>query len=118
MQILLVIGTLKGAFLARSDARREKWTVEGPLFKGWQVGSAVRNADGKYLFAITSNIYGAAIQASTDLKEWKQVEAGPQYPQGGKRKLNQIWKLFAGRRALYAGVDEAGLFRSDDGGGT
>ena len=36
------------------------------------------------------------------------------YPDQQRRYIDQIWKLFAVGDALFAGVSEAGLFRSDD----
>jgi hypothetical protein len=32
--VQLLVGTSKGGFIFRSDARRKKWAIEGPLFKG------------------------------------------------------------------------------------
>lgn len=118
MSILAIVGTAKGAFLLRSNERRERWTLEGPLFKGWKATAAARDHRGRYFIAIASDVYGAALQMSIDLEQWRQIDNGPSYPKGGPRKLNQIWKIFAGKDSLYAGVDEAGLFRSDDGGET
>ena len=116
MRVLLIVGTDKGGFVVRSDAARARWTVEGPLFKGWNVTSAARDTRGRYLLGVTSRVYGATIQISEDLAKWRQAPAGPSYPEGGKRRLNQIWRIHPARDAIFAGVDEAGLFRSDDGG--
>lgn len=44
MAIRLIVGTEKGAFLIRSDGARARWTVDGPLFKGWEVTTAARSA--------------------------------------------------------------------------
>jgi hypothetical protein len=44
VNVLLIVGTDKGAFLLRSDAARARWTVEGPLFKGWKVTAVERDA--------------------------------------------------------------------------
>ncbi len=114
MDLCVVVGTMKGAFVLRSDARRADWKIEGPLFRGWKVTTAARDRAGRFLLGTASDVYGPAIQTSPDLKEWKQIERGPQYPEGGP-KLNQIWTIFTGSDRLYAGVDEAGLFWSDDG---
>lgn len=114
--VLLIVGTDKGAFLLRADAGRARWTVEGPLFKGWTVTAAARDARGRYFLGVTSRVYGATIQSSDDLARWRQAPAGPSYPAGGQRKLNQIWEIRAHGGAFFAGVDEAGLFRSEDGG--
>ena len=33
----VLVGTRKGAFVLTSDERRVDWTVQGPLFPGWEV---------------------------------------------------------------------------------
>jgi len=116
MRTLLIIGTDKGAFLARSDAARTAWTIEGPLFKGWRI-TAIGRDGGRTFLGVNSFVYGATIQASDDLAKWRQVD-GPAYPKDGTRKLTQIWKVQPAGGALFAGVAEAGLFRSDDRGDT
>jgi photosystem II stability/assembly factor-like uncharacterized protein len=118
MSVVVIVGTEKGAFIARSDARRTTWEIEGPVFKGWKVTASARTPGGKYLVATTSFVYGAALQVGTDLKNWRQLETGPAYPQGGGRQLNQIWTIHTGAKRHYAGVDTAGLFSSDDDGET
>ena len=35
--VLLLVGTMKGAFLFRSDRRRKKWDMAGPYFPGLSV---------------------------------------------------------------------------------
>ncbi|MCA8959025.1 MAG: exo-alpha-sialidase, partial [Planctomycetes bacterium] len=116
MSAVVIIGTAKGAFVLRPDATRAHWSIEGPLFRGWKVTASSRSQDGTYFLGTASFVYGAAIHRSKDLSEFRHVEAGPRYPDGGDRKLNQIWKLDCSHDAYYAGVDEAGLFRSTDGG--
>ncbi len=116
MGVVVVVGTAKGAFILRSNKDRKSWEIEGPLFKGWKVTTAARDADGTYLFGTASDVYGAAIQKSKDLKTWRQVSAGPAYAEGGKHTLTQVWKIVPHNGVCYAGVAEAGLFRSEDGG--
>jgi hypothetical protein len=111
----VAIGTVKGGFLLRLHGKGNT-TLEGPFFKGWKVTSFAQDHKGTYLVGTASDVYGTALQRSQDLRKFKQVEQGPAYPQDGKRKLNQIWRILATRDALWAGVDEAGLFRSLDGG--
>lgn len=132
MSTTLIVGTEKGAFLCRSRDRAS-WTVEGPLFKGWKVTASTRTPSGRTLVATASQIYGVALHASKDLKEWKQIEKGPAYPEAGdpsqptpgvavgngfEPKMNQIWTLVAAGKRTYAGADTAGLFTSDDDGQT
>lgn len=114
MNVTAIVGTAKGAWVFRSDAARQNWSIEGPLFKGWKVTAASRARDGRYLLGTASEVYGAAIQVSRDLKEWQQAPDGPKYPEGGP-KLKQIWTIHTKAERLYAGVDEAGMFASDDG---
>jgi photosystem II stability/assembly factor-like uncharacterized protein len=116
MKVVAIAGTDKGGFLLRSDAARRRWAIEGPLFKGWKVTAAARAADGRCLLATASDVYGAAVHVSDDLKTWTQVEHGPAWSKGGPRKLKSIWTLCPAGPRVYAGVDEAGLFVSEDGG--
>lgn len=118
MSVTVLVGTDKGGFVYRSDDSRGKWRIEGPFFKGWKVTAATRARDGTWLVGTASDVYGSAIHKSRDLKEWKQVPQGPAYAAESNRKLTQIWKIVAHESALYAGVAEAGLFRSTDGGDT
>jgi hypothetical protein len=70
---VLFVGTEKGAFVLRPDADGGSWAVEGPIFKGWKVTAATRTTEGRYLCALASDIYGAALQASDDLVTWRQI---------------------------------------------
>ncbi|HSF84515.1 MAG TPA: exo-alpha-sialidase [Acidimicrobiia bacterium] len=117
MSVALAIGTLKGAWVARSDDGRT-WSVDGPYLKGWQVNTFGVAPDGTYLLSTGSTWYGAALHRSSDLANWSQVVAGPAYEEDSGRKLEQIWTLAMAGRSLFAGVAQAGLFRSEDAGET
>ncbi|MCH8245140.1 MAG: exo-alpha-sialidase [Bacteroidetes bacterium] len=112
MGVLIIVGTVKGAFLVRSDDKRNSWTVDGPHFKGWKVTTASRNSNGEYFLATASDTYGHAIHRSADLENWTQIVDGPKFEEEAQRKLNQIWFLATEADDYYAGVDEAGLFKS------
>jgi hypothetical protein len=114
MSVLLVIGTEKGAFVFRSDDARRTWKLEGPIFKGWRVTAITRDRRERFLAGVASFVYGATIQMSSDLSQWTQAPHGPSYAKESGRSLKQIWRIHATDSTLYAGVDEAGLFRSDD----
>lgn len=117
MKIDVLCGTAKGAFLLRSTDRRS-WSIEGPLFKGWKVTAFCRVADGGVLMATAHEVYGPAIHKSHDLETWHQVERPPRFAEADGWKLNQVWTLVPSGERVYAGVDEAGLFESRDGGET
>lgn len=136
MGVTLIIGTNKGAVIAQSDNSRADWNVEPLQFKGWSITASTRDAQGRYYLGTTSHIYGTVIMVSDDLKEWKQLDNNPSYDEGksgnevhnriigagadpfaepkNNRKLDQIWTLKCDGDTIYAGVSEAGLFRSDD----
>ena len=116
MGVVLAIGTMKGAWFARPTD--SGWHFSGPSFKGWQVNTFGGAGDGSYLLTTGSSWYGAAIHRSDDLSEWTQIVAGPAYGDDDGPKLTQIWTLAGRDRTLFAGVAEAGLFRSDDDGTT
>ena len=115
MSVRLMVGTGKGGFWVSSDDRRA-WKVSGPFFKGWKVTAGVRLADGRYMAAVASDIYGPALHVSRDGEDWEQLPNGPAYPDGSDRRLRQVWTLRENRGVVYAGVQDAGLFTSSDGG--
>lgn len=137
MRATVLVGTQKGAVFLRSG-NDGRWSSDGLALKGWLVTAFARSAEGRTYAAVTHDVYGACIMASDDLEHWEQLEAAPRYgptqrgnaghnrvigsmdPMGqftaGGRHVDQIWKLVAAGDRLYAGVSEAGLFRSEDGG--
>jgi photosystem II stability/assembly factor-like uncharacterized protein len=133
--VRVLVGTRKGAFILTSDARREQWDVSGPHFAGWEIyhlkGSPV---DPNRLYASQSTSwFGQQIQRSNDGgKTWEpvgnvfaydgvpgthQFYDGTQHPWEFKR----VWHLepsLTDPDAVYAGVEDAGLFHSSDAGKT
>lgn len=114
--VTIGVGTEKGAFFLRSDGSH--WDVEGPVLAGWRVTTFRRSPSGTYLFGASSDWFGASIHRSADLASWNQVVDGPAWPEGGDRKLKNVWTITPVGVSLYAGVDDAGLFRSEDDGVT
>lgn len=115
MNVTLAIGTMKGAWFARSGDR-VRWDLDGPYLKGWQVSAFGRAPDDTYLLATASSWYGAALHRSKDLSDWHQIVSGPSYAEADGRKLTQIWTIRTVGSDMYAGVAEAGLFHSADAG--
>jgi len=132
-QVRVSVGTRKGAFILTSDARREHWDVSGPHFAGWEIyhvkGSPV---DPNRLYASqSSGWFGQLIQRSDDGgKTWAPV--GNQFTYDGIPGTHQwydgtahpwefkrVWHLEPSLTELdtvYAGVEDAAMFRSTDGG--
>ena len=118
MGVRVMVGTAKGGFWVTSPDRR-KWEVTGPFFKGWKVTAGLRLSDGRFMAAVASDIYGPAVyvyRGDNPDGQWEQLPSGPEYPGGGDRRFRQIWTLKENRGTVYAGVQDAGLFTSSDGG--
>lgn len=125
-QVNLLIGTEKGAFIATSDEHRETWDVKGPFLGGWEVTTMLPMAGPSGLRIVagtTSYVYGATIRTSDDRgRSWTELPASPRYEAGDEASVKRIWQIAKGHGQnggrLYAGVADAGLFRSDDDGVT
>jgi photosystem II stability/assembly factor-like uncharacterized protein len=131
--VRVLVGTRKGAFVLTADARREQWDVAGPHFSGWEIyhlkGSP---ADPNRLYASqSSGWFGQVIQRSDDGGEtWEAV--GNKFVYDGVAGTHQsfdgtphpweftrVWHLepsLTDPDTVYAGVEDAALFRSNDGG--
>jgi photosystem II stability/assembly factor-like uncharacterized protein len=131
----ILVGTRKGAFVLTSDAKRERWDISGPYFAGWEIyhlkGSP---ADPNRLYASQcSGWSGQVIQRSNDGgKTWEPVgnkflyEGVPgthQWYDGTPHpwEFKRVWHLepsLTDPDTVYAGVEDAALFRTVDGGQT
>jgi hypothetical protein len=134
-KVRVLVGTKKGAFVLTSDGKRERWDVAGPHFGGWEIyhmkGSPV---DPNRLYASqTSGWFGQVMQRSDDAgKTWAPV--GNKFAYEGEIGTHQwydgtphpwefkrVWHLepsLTDPDTVYAGVEDAALFRSIDGGTT
>ncbi|HEV2281234.1 MAG TPA: exo-alpha-sialidase [bacterium] len=134
-QVRVLVGTRKGAFILTSDGRRSRWDVAGPHFAGWEIYHVKGSpADSNRLYASqSSGWFGQQIQRSDDGgKTWEPV--GNQFTYAGATGTHQwydgtqhpwefkrVWHLepsLADPETVYAGVEDAALFRSTDGGKT
>ncbi|MEJ2207999.1 MAG: sialidase family protein [Anaerolineae bacterium] len=131
----MLVGTKKGAFVLTSDGKRQQWDVSGPHFGGWEIyhlkGSPV---DPDRLYAAPStDWFGQVIQRSDDGgRTWAPV--GNEFAYEGDVGTHQwydgtphpwefkrVWHLepsLLDADTVYAGVEDAALFRSSDGGQT
>jgi serine/threonine protein kinase len=123
--VLLLLGSTKGAFLARSRPDRKHWDVAGPYFHGHAIYSlAYDSRNGRHrLWASTgSPIWGTYLRSSDDFgKTWTNpLEATIKFPAESGLSLKNIWKIALGPPEmpdkLYCGVEPAALFESQDAG--
>ena len=152
-KIQVLVGTRKGAFVLKSDGKRERWDVNGPHFGGWEIFHVKGSpADPNRLYASQSgDWFGQIIQRSDDGgKTWHQPGTPPGeptttpdgMPKGESNKFvyegvpgthqwydgtlhpwefKRVWHLepsLTDPDTVYAGVEDAALFRSTDGGQT
>ncbi len=133
--VRVLVGTKKGAFILTSDASRQHWDVNGPFFGGWEMyhlkGSP---ADPNRIYASQSNAWnGQTMQRSDDGgRTW--ITIGNKFVYDGVPgthmwydgtphpwEFKRVWHLepsLTDPDTVYAGVEDAALFRSSDAGMT
>ena len=134
-KVRVLVGTKKGAFILTSDGARKEWEIAGPHFGGWEMyhlkGSP---ADPNRIYASQSTgWYGQLIQRSNDGGQtWEPV--GNKFTYDGVPGTHQwydgtphpwefkrVWHLepsLTDPDTVYAGIEDAALFRSADAGQT
>ena len=114
-KVLTLIGTKKGAFILESDESRRTWKLRGPFCEAWPIHHMAGDPATGTIYAGGGNEwFGPAVWKSTDLGEsWTHSSEGLAYPEGEK-PIKAVWSLAPRGGRLYAGVEPAGLFVSDD----
>jgi photosystem II stability/assembly factor-like uncharacterized protein len=134
-RVRVLVGTRKGAFVLESDGKRDRWSVTGPHFGGWEIyhlkGSPA-DPDRIYVSQGTG-WFGQLIQRSNDGgRTWEPV--GNQFVYDGTPgthlwydgtphpwEFARVWHLEPSASdpdTVYAGVEDAALFRTTDAGQT
>jgi hypothetical protein len=123
--VVVLAGTTKGLFALVAGPDRSNWTLTGPWFPGEEINAAVldcRNGRARLLVGATSSHWGPSVYRSEDLgATWIEPEPDTlRFPEGAGAAVGRVWQLQPAAAAqpdvVYAGVDPAALFRSDDGG--
>jgi len=124
--VVLLVGTAKGAFILRSQVARRRWEVGGPYFHGHNVYAlAYDGREGRQrIWASAQSYWGTFLRSSDDFgKSWTNPQQAPiRFPADTGTSLKNIWQITPGRReepeVLYCGVEPAALFESHDAGET
>src|SRR5581483_1301263 len=132
-KVRVLVGTRKGAFVMEADGKRQKWDISGPHFPGWEMYHVKGSpADPNRLYASqSSGWFGQLVQRSDDGgKTWEPVDNkftydgtpgthkwydGTPHPWEFKR----VWHFEPSLNdpdTVYAGVEDAALFKTSDGG--
>ncbi len=132
-KVRVLVGTRKGAFVLSADGKREDWAISGPFFGGWEIYHVKGSpADPNRLWASqTSAWFGQQIQRSDDGgATWEPsgnkfvydgVPGTHQWYDGTPHpwEFARVWHIepsLDDPDTIYAGVEDAALFKSTDGG--
>lgn len=119
---VLLAGTAKGLFRFESHDDRRGWQHTGFALQGHEVLQAwLDPRDPSRGFAVTDHpVWGSHVHASHDAgHSWAPLPGVPQHADTRHgRRLRRVWSIAPGPAAqpqrLYAGIDPAGLFLSED----
>jgi photosystem II stability/assembly factor-like uncharacterized protein len=133
--VRVLVGTRKGAFILTADGKRSNWTISEPYFGGWEMYHLKASpANPNRLYASQgSGWFGQIMQRSDDGgKSWEPI--GKTFEYAGVPGTHQwydgtphpwefkrVWHLepsLTDPDTVYAGVEDAALFRTVDGGQT
>lgn len=123
---LLLVGTMKGAFLFWS-ADRKTWHAGGPHFRGETVYALAFDQRGgrrRALAGTQSFHWGSVVRTSDDFgATWTAPDRkNVRFPEASGLALNNIWQIRPARDGepdrLFCGVEPACLFESADAGET
>src|SRR5664279_1850876 len=130
--VRVLVGTRKGAFVLTSDGSRRDWEISGPHFVGWEIYHVAGSpAEPDRLYASqASGWFGQVVQRSDDggliwepqgnKFDYEGEVGSHQWYDGTPRPwdFTRVWHFepsLTDPDTVYAGVEDAALFRSVDG---
>jgi photosystem II stability/assembly factor-like uncharacterized protein len=121
MGTVVMIGTRKGLWLARSDEARDEWTLSGPHLDMTEVYSVLpdtRGATPRLLAGASSSWLGPQVMRSDDLGQtWQETPGGGiGFPEDVDASVERVWQLVGGTDpdTVWAGTEPGAIFRSTD----
>ncbi len=126
-EVMLLLGTRKGAFILRGESDRRDWRLDGPHFLGSAVHHLVldRRDQKTLLAAAKPGHLGHSVFRSEDGgAHWREAQRPPAFARAESAQtgasVDHIFWLAPGHAdeagVWYAGTSPPGLFRSEDGG--
>ncbi len=123
--VVVLVGTTKGLFALTAGPDRRGWVRSGPWFPGEEIAAAALDTRGgrnRLLAGAMSWHFGPSVYTSDDLGgTWREPEPTTlRFPADTGASVARVWQLVPAADdapdVVYAGVEPAALFRSDDGG--
>lgn len=121
--VAILVGTRKGLFIARSDASRRRFALEGPYLAGYEIQRAFLDPrdGGRTGYAAAHHpIWGVHIYRSENAgRDWKPLTDVPRHGDDDvPDSLKVIWSLAPGPAGqpdtILAGIEPPGVFVSHD----
>ena len=97
--VLVLVGTRKGAFIFSSSSDCAEWELSGPYWPGSDIFHVVYDGRGDgCLYVVENNpIFGAQIHISRDFgTTWTSPQKGPQIGSTSGFNLNRLWQVTPG----------------------
>ena len=123
--VILLVGTRKGAFIFSADCDRSKWEMSGPFWPGSDIFHFVYDdRRSSRLWVVRYDpVFGSEIHRSDDFgATWQNAQKAPQITSKPDLKLNTLWQVMPGLPetpdVLYLGAEPATLFKTEDAGET
>lgn len=124
-EVVVLVGTTKGLYLLAADDAREDWRLGGPWLAGQSVDAVcldTREGRTAVLAVGASPHWGPSVFRTEDWgATWQEPDAPPlRFPADAGAAVERIWQIQPGGPeepgVVWAGVEPAALFRSEDGG--
>jgi hypothetical protein len=144
-EVILLVGTRKGAFIFSSVQDRKTWQISDLMFKSWNVMHMTLDSRDRRLHAVVvHDVYGPSTHYSDDMgATWVQSTQIPEFSRASRsgrplstpdeardednarntpEKVLKVWNISPGGDSepgvLYAGIEPGALFKSHDRGQT
>ena len=131
--VRVLVGTHKGAFVLTSDGARKHWKVQGPYFGGWEVYHVTASPADPTVSTRRSRAAGSARSSSARTtagrrgRRWgtsssttaRWARTSGTTALRSSWEFSRVWHLepsLTDPDTIYAGIQDAALFRSTDGG--
>lgn len=123
--VMVLVGTRKGAFVLSADRDRKDWAITGPHHAGSDIFHMAYDGErsGKVYAGVNNMFWGPQVEISPDLGQtWVSASQPPRFSGDGSEAVGRIWHIAPAGMAepgvVYAGVQPAALFKSFDDGDT